>query len=75
MRYPSSTRRSYREVLIAAGLTAALGVGTACAEPGAAAAAQAGGPTPNGQNPRESVDRAAVPRPSRAEGVTPGSRR
>jgi uncharacterized membrane protein len=67
MRYPSSTRRSYREVLIAAGLTAALGVGTACAEPGAADAPQAGGQASNGQNPTGSVDCAAVPRPSRAD--------
>jgi hypothetical protein len=38
MRQPLSSRRSYRDVLIAAALTAALGVGTVCAEPGAAAA-------------------------------------
>jgi hypothetical protein len=51
MRYRSSPRLSYRNVLIAAGLAASLGVGTACAEPTEATAAKrhiggdmAGGP-------------------------------
>jgi hypothetical protein len=75
MRYPSSSRRSYRDVLIAAGLTAALGVGTAYAEPGAAAARQAGGQTPNGQSPNGNVDRSDVPQPARADGMARGSGR
>jgi hypothetical protein len=61
MRHPLSSRRSYREVLIAAGLTAALGVGTACAERAAAPQPQADG---NG-----SVDGSAVLQPAGAEGA------
>jgi hypothetical protein len=49
---PISSRRSYREVLIAAGLTAALGVGTACAEPAATCAVQ---PQADGQSPDSSA--------------------
>jgi hypothetical protein len=78
MRYPSSSRRSYREVLIAAGLTAALGVGSACAEPGAGTAPQprADGQTPNGQNPSNgSADRSALAPPPGAHITTQGSRR
>jgi len=40
MRHASSSRFSYRNVLIAAGLAAALGVGTAVARPVAATASQ-----------------------------------
>jgi hypothetical protein len=40
MRTRSWSRLLYRNVLIAAGLAAALGVGAACAEPGAALGAQ-----------------------------------
>jgi len=36
MRHPASSRLQYRNVLIAAGLAAALGVGSALAEPVAA---------------------------------------
>jgi hypothetical protein len=78
MRYPSSTRRSYRDVLIAAGLAAALGVGSAYAEPGSASARQprADGQTPNGQNPPSgTADRSAL-LPAPTERVTArGSRR
>jgi hypothetical protein len=48
MRHPSSSRLSYRNVLIAAGLAAALGVGTACAKPVTAPASQ---PLEGGQSP------------------------
>jgi hypothetical protein len=40
MRYRPSSSLSYRNVLIAAGLAAGLGVGTACAEPADGVAAQ-----------------------------------
>jgi hypothetical protein len=40
MRYRSSSRLSYRNVLIAAGLAAGLGVGSACAEPTESSAAK-----------------------------------
>jgi hypothetical protein len=63
MRHPLSSRRSYREVLIAAGLTAALGVSTACAEPAAAAAPQ---PQADGNG---TVEGSAVLRPAGAEGA------
>jgi hypothetical protein len=67
MRQPLSSRRSYRDVLIAAGLTAALGVGTACAESGAAAAQpHADGQSPNG---------AAALQPPRAGDMARTSRR
>jgi hypothetical protein len=77
MRHPPSSRRSYREVLIAAGLTAALGVSTAQAEAGAASATQphADGLTPNDQTSNGPADRAAVPRPAGADGMGRGSRR
>jgi hypothetical protein len=65
---PISSRRSYREVLIAAGLTAALGVGTACVEPGAPAAAQ---PRADGQSPNSS----AALRSPRAPEMTRRARR
>jgi hypothetical protein len=77
MRHPPSSRRSYREVLIAAGLTAALGVSAAQAEAGAASAMQPHGDglTPNDQTPKASADRLSVPRPVRADGMARGSRR
>jgi hypothetical protein len=50
MRHAASSRFSYRNVLIAAGLAAALGVGSAFARPVAAAAPQphGGGQSPDG---------------------------
>jgi hypothetical protein len=50
MRHASSSRLSYRNVLIAAGLAAALGVGTAYAKPVTATSSQprAGGQSPAG---------------------------
>lgn len=63
MRHPSSSRLSYRNVLIAAGLAAALGVGAAQSKPASADAAQ---PHPDGLTPDSAVDgNAAVP-PARA---------
>jgi hypothetical protein len=56
MRYRSSSSLSYRNVLIAAGLAAALGVGTAYTRPGEAIAAQ---PHANGQTPKGAVDGSA----------------
>jgi len=53
MRHPSSSRLSYHNVLIAAGLAAALGVGTAFARPVTATAPQ---PLGGGQSPEGTQD-------------------
>jgi hypothetical protein len=66
MRYPSSSKRSYREVLIAAGLSAALGVGTAYAEHGAASARQ---PQADGQRPNDQTPNGQAPPNGTAERV------
>jgi hypothetical protein len=60
MRYRSSSRLSYRNVLIAAGLAVGLGVGSASAKAGAATAPQprSDGQAPNAQTPNTSADRA-----------------
>jgi hypothetical protein len=60
MRHASSSRFSYRNVLIAAGLAAALGVGTAFARPLAAAAPQ---PLGGDQSPEGSAAGHPVPAP------------
>ena len=52
MRHASSSRFSYRNVLIAAGLAAALGVGTAFAKPAITPASQ---PLGGGQSPQGSA--------------------
>jgi hypothetical protein len=57
MRYRSSSRLSYRNVLIAAGLAAALGVGTAHSKPGAGIAAQR-------HADRQTPDRTVAPAPA-----------
>jgi hypothetical protein len=53
VRHRSSSRLSYRNVLIAAGLAAALGVGSAYARPGEASAGQ---PHGHGQTPKGALD-------------------
>jgi hypothetical protein len=65
MRYRSSSRLSYRNVLIAAGLAAALGVVTGHSKPGAAIDAQ---PQRDGQTPDGSVA------PATADSGRPGVR-
>jgi hypothetical protein len=72
MRYRSSSRLSYRNVLIAAGLAAALGVGTAYARPGATIAAQ---PHRDGQTPQGSVDGSAGRDMKAPSAAVPGFRR
>ena len=59
MRYRSSSRLSYRNVLIAAALAVGLGVGSGSAKTGAAAAPQprSDGQSPNAQTPNATADR------------------
>jgi hypothetical protein len=71
MRYRSSSRLLYRNVLIAAGLAAALGVGAACAEPRAAVGAQ---PHADGHQPDGSIDASAGSRSKAAEAIAPQPR-
>jgi len=59
MRYRSSSRLSYRNMLIAAGLAAALGVGTTYAQPGTAAQPHGDGQR-DGQTPDGSADGSAA---------------
>ena len=58
MRYRSSSRLSYRNVLIAAGLAVGLGVGAASAKHGAATAPlpRSDGQSPNTQTPNATAD-------------------
>jgi hypothetical protein len=68
MRYRSSSRLSYRNVLIAAGLAVGLGVGAGDAKAGAATAPQprSDGQSPNAQTPNAPADRAdTIAGPSR----------
>jgi hypothetical protein len=62
MRYRSSSRLSYRNVLIAAGLAVGLGVGSASAKAGATSAPQprSDGQSPNAQTPNAAADRPAT---------------
>jgi hypothetical protein len=64
MRQPSSSRLSYRNVLIAAGLAAALGVGSALAKPVSNTAPQQ--PVGGGQSPDGSTAGTAAAAPSAA---------
>jgi hypothetical protein len=64
MRQPSSSRLSYRNVLIAAGLAAALGVGSALAKPVTDTAPQQ--PLGGGQSPEGTAGGTATAAPAAA---------